>query len=217
MPATKIVVLGKDSVTCARAMVTVPSSSGWRNCSRTFLGNSGNSSRNKTPLMRQAHFARPRRTRSSADQPGVGNRMVRRSERPRLHQPHALRQDPGDAVDLRGFERLGESQRRKDSGESFGQHGLSRARRSDQQAHCGFRPRPLPERAWRVSCPRTSLKSRKSSVSTGGATALRRLRLELGRFAQKTRPLHTDGECRTRRRHRRRRLPRHYRLGPIGS
>lgn len=41
---------GKVRVPCTREMVIIPSSSGWRSVSSTCLGNSGNSSRNMTPL-----------------------------------------------------------------------------------------------------------------------------------------------------------------------
>src|SRR2546427_510880 len=40
---------GYDRLIAARAIVTTPSSIGWRNTSSTFLRNSGNSSRNNTP------------------------------------------------------------------------------------------------------------------------------------------------------------------------
>jgi len=40
---------GKQRVMLARAMLTDPSSRGWRRISRTSLGNSGNSSRKSTP------------------------------------------------------------------------------------------------------------------------------------------------------------------------
>ena len=41
---------GKQTVITERAMVTDPSSMGWRSISSTSRGNSGNSSRNRTPL-----------------------------------------------------------------------------------------------------------------------------------------------------------------------
>jgi len=50
MAAASIKRAGKVSDMEARAMHTVPSSSGWRMTSRTLRGNSGNSSKNKTPL-----------------------------------------------------------------------------------------------------------------------------------------------------------------------
>ena len=50
MAATSMKRAGKLSDMAARAMVTVPSSSGCRITSKTLRGNSGNSSRNSTPL-----------------------------------------------------------------------------------------------------------------------------------------------------------------------
>lgn len=41
---------GNVSDMAARAIETLPSSSGWRITSRTLRGNSGNSSRNSSPL-----------------------------------------------------------------------------------------------------------------------------------------------------------------------
>jgi hypothetical protein len=41
---------GKQTVITERAMVIEPSSMGWRSISSTSRGNSGNSSRNSTPL-----------------------------------------------------------------------------------------------------------------------------------------------------------------------
>ena len=43
-------------------------------CSRTLRGNSGSSSRNSNAVMRQAHFAGPRRSGPSADKPRVRDR-----------------------------------------------------------------------------------------------------------------------------------------------
>ncbi|OQC54303.1 MAG: hypothetical protein BWX54_02250 [Verrucomicrobia bacterium ADurb.Bin018] len=50
MAATNMKRQGKVTEAAARAMDTVPSSSGWRITSSTLRWNSGNSSRNSTPL-----------------------------------------------------------------------------------------------------------------------------------------------------------------------
>ncbi len=52
------------------------------------------------PVVRQAHFARPRHPRAAADQARIGNRVVRRPERPPSNQARARRQNPRDAVDF---------------------------------------------------------------------------------------------------------------------
>ncbi len=123
----------------ARAMVTEPSSSGWRSSSSTLRGNSGQLVQEQHAVVRQADLAGPRHARAAADQAGVGNGVVRRAERPLAQQARALRQDAGDAVDLGGLERLLEGQRRQDAGQALGQHGLARARRPDHEhvVHAG--------------------------------------------------------------------------------
>ena len=85
---------GKVSDMAARAMVTVPSSSGWRMTSSTLRGNSGSSSRNSTPLCARRDFAGPRDD-AAADQAGIGDGVVRRAERARADQPGAGVQHAG--------------------------------------------------------------------------------------------------------------------------
>ena len=50
MAATSTNSAGKVTLRSARLIVTWPSSSGWRSTSSVFRLNSGNSSRNRTPL-----------------------------------------------------------------------------------------------------------------------------------------------------------------------
>ena len=69
----------------ARAIVTVPSSSGCRSTSSVRRLNSGSSSRNSTPLCDSDDFA-GRRHRAAADQPGVADRVMRRAIGPRGQQ-----------------------------------------------------------------------------------------------------------------------------------
>ena len=80
----------------------------------------------------QRHFARPRH-RSAANQSRIANRMVRRPERPRAHQPARIVQQPRDAVNPRRLNRLFQRHRRQNRGDALRQHRLSRARRPDQQ------------------------------------------------------------------------------------
>src|SRR5580704_7022683 len=83
--------------------------------------------------MRQADFAGAWRSRTAADEPGVRYRVVRRTERPADQQSDAARKEPGDAMDLRGLDGFLKSQRRQDSGESFGEHRFAGPRRSDEK------------------------------------------------------------------------------------
>src|ERR1035441_3666945 len=59
MAATSMKLEGKRSVMAERAMLSDPSSSGWRSISRTSRGNSGNSSRKRMPFC--ARLASPGR------------------------------------------------------------------------------------------------------------------------------------------------------------
>src|SRR5581483_11831561 len=45
----------------------------------------------------------------------------------------AVAKQAGDAVDLRGFQRLLERERREDGGDALGEHGFAGARRPDEQ------------------------------------------------------------------------------------
>ena len=97
--------------------------------------------------MRQADFARPGNPGAAPDQPGIRHRMMGRPERPLRQQSGSLGQQACNAMNLRGFERFGEGQRRQDSRKPLGQHGLARARRTHQQhvmtPGCGDFQRPF--------------------------------------------------------------------------
>ena len=67
---------------CARAMVTRPSSIGWRSASSTCARELGQLVQEEHAVMREAHLAGARRG-AAADQAGGGDRVVRRAERPR--------------------------------------------------------------------------------------------------------------------------------------
>ncbi len=83
--------------------------------------------------MCQAHFARPRHAGAAADQPRVGNAVVRRSERPLVQQAAGTAQQTRDAVNLRGFNGLFEGERRQHARQTLGEHGLTRARWADHE------------------------------------------------------------------------------------
>ena len=89
---------GKVAVRAARAIVTQPSSSGWRSTSSTRRSNSGISSRNSTPWWARLISPGPR-LRAAADQRDVGDGVVRRAERPLAQQADAGRQQAAHRVD----------------------------------------------------------------------------------------------------------------------
>src|SRR5262245_47426470 len=64
---------------------------------------------------------------SAADEPGIGNRVVRRAKRTGGDDRRAV-QDSHDTVNLGRLESLGERQVGKNGGEPFRQHRLTRAR-----------------------------------------------------------------------------------------
>ena len=84
-------------------------------------------------VVRQADFAGPRRSGAAADQPRVRYGVMRRAKRPPRQQSDPARQQSRDAMDLRGLDRFLKRQRRQDAGESFREHGLAGARRTDHQ------------------------------------------------------------------------------------
>jgi hypothetical protein len=59
--------------------------------------------------------------------------MMRRAERPAGQQSDAARQQSRDAVNLRGLDGFLKSQRRKNAGEAFREHGFAGTRRADHQ------------------------------------------------------------------------------------
>ena len=111
----------------------LPSSIGWRSISSTSRGNSGNSSRNSTPLC--ARLTSPGRGMPMPPPISPASEMVWCGERNgrSCSKPGAAAELPGDAVDLGGLERFLESQRRQDAGKALRQHALARARRPDHQ------------------------------------------------------------------------------------
>ena len=167
----------------ARAIVTAPSSSGCRNCSSTLRGKFRQFVQEQHAVVRQAHFARPRRARSSADQSRVRHRMMRRAERPVLQQPHALRQRSRDAVHLGRLQRFGKRQRRQDAGDSLRQHRLARPRRPDQKHVMIPRGRDF-DRALRRHLPAHVAKIERSRPVRRGQRCAPGVRLEAFRFAE---------------------------------
>jgi hypothetical protein len=79
--------------TMARLMVTTLSSIGWRMTSNTRLPNSGNSSKNRTPLCARVRDVAP------AHLPGMADGMVRGAERPVADERGAGRELVGHRVD----------------------------------------------------------------------------------------------------------------------
>ena len=133
MAAASMKRAGKVSDMAARAMQTVPSSSGWRMTSRTFRGNSGSSSRNNTPLC-ASETSPGRGIGAAADQSGVGNGVVRGERKGRTpHQSGAGIEHAGDAVNLGGLQRFFKGEGRQDGRHAFGEHGLAGAWRADHQ------------------------------------------------------------------------------------
>ena len=84
-------------------------------------------------VVRQADFARTRRSGAAADQSGVRDGVMRRAKGPAGQQADAARKQPGDAMDLRGLDGFLKRQRRKNAGESFREHGFAGAGRPDHQ------------------------------------------------------------------------------------
>jgi hypothetical protein len=84
------------------------------------------------PVVREAHLAGAGR-RSATHQPGVADRVVRCPERPLDHERAATPQMPGDGVDERRLERLGEGERGKDPGKTAGEHRFAGTWRTHQQ------------------------------------------------------------------------------------
>ena len=112
----------------ARLIVTTLSSSGWRSTSRRELPNSGSSSRKRTPRWLRADLAGFGPV-AAADQPGVGDGVVRGAERALPDQGRIRRQQAADAVylgDLQGFV-VGHGG--QDGGERTREEGFAAARR----------------------------------------------------------------------------------------
>ena len=132
MAAASMKRAGKVSDMEARAMQTVPSSSGCRITSRTLRGNSGSSSRNSTPLWASdtspGRGTAPPPISPASEMVWCGERNGRTPTKSGARIEHA-----GDAVDLGGLQRFFKTKRRQDGGHALGQHGLAGARRADHQ------------------------------------------------------------------------------------
>jgi hypothetical protein len=139
---------GKLRLMAARAMVTVPSSSGWRRTSRTLRGNSGSSSRKEQAVVGERDLAGPR-DHAAADQAGVGDGVVRRAEGPVVTRPWSASSTPATEWILVVSSASSKAQRREDGGQPLGQHGLARAGRADHQDVVAAGGGDLQARAWR--------------------------------------------------------------------
>ena len=141
----------------ARAIHTLPSSRGCRMTSSTLRGNSGSSSRNKTPLCaRETSPGRgmiPPPIRPASEIVWCGARKVARRPARQLHRAHRPR------CESWCLQRLFKRERRKDSGNALGQHGFTRAWRPDHKNVVSARADEISSARLAVNCPRTSLKS----------------------------------------------------------
>src|SRR6185312_12619155 len=122
---------GKVSDMEARAMETVPSSSGWRITSSTLRGNSGNSSRNSTPLW--ARETSPGRGTMPPPIKPASEIVVGRAKWTYTHKSCSGLEYSGDAMNFCRLQRLFESQRRENRWHALGEHRLSRSGRADHQ------------------------------------------------------------------------------------
>lgn len=133
--------------------------------------------------MRQADLARPRRTRSSSQQPRVGDGVVRRAKRPAMQQSRSAGQQARDAVDLGRLDRFGKCESRQDAREALRQHGFARPGRADHQEIVRPRRRDL-QRPLRHGLP-----AHLHEVGHGCLLGLRRLAMIRG-GPEFLRPLH---------------------------
>jgi hypothetical protein len=83
-------------------------------------------------IVRQRHLARPRND-ASANQPGIGDGVVRRAERALRHQAGSRVEHAGYGVNLGGFQRFVEGERRENRRQPLGKHGFSGAGRADHE------------------------------------------------------------------------------------
>ena len=128
---------GNSRDIAALAMVSLRSSSGCLNNSNTVLGNSGSSSR-KAPRCGPVKFL-PVRGCCPLHQTRLGNRVMRKTERPVYDQRSGVVEKPGNAVNFRAFQSLFKTQLRKDRAQPPGQHRLARTRRTKHQQIMGSR------------------------------------------------------------------------------
>ena len=70
---------------------------------------------------------------AASDETGVGYRVMRRAKRPRAGQSGLRWQEAGDGVNPSGLETFLEAHRRQDRRNTFREHGLAGAGRSDKQ------------------------------------------------------------------------------------
>src|SRR5881227_610395 len=163
----------------ARAIVTTPSSIGWRSTSSTFLRNSGSSSRNSTPpcarLTSPGRGYEPPPIRPASEIVWCGDRNGRRAQG--QHARHG--------VDLGRLERLFETYLRQDGRDAAGQHRLAAPWWADHQdvVPAGRRHLEgalgvgLPFHLGEVDVVARALREQRGQVDTG----LRQLRLTVER------------------------------------
>ena len=84
-------------------------------------------------MVGQGCGAGPDDAAAAADEGGAGGGVVRRAERWVGKQRAVGGQHPGDRVDGGHFERGGRVEPGQQGGQPFGEHGLARARRAEQQ------------------------------------------------------------------------------------
>ena len=101
-------------------------------------------------VVRQRNFAGARND-AAADQPGVGDGVVRRAERALRHQPGRGIEHAGDGMNLGGLERLFKGERRAGSMAGAWPAWSCRSPAARSSGCCGRRLRPLPVRAWRCA------------------------------------------------------------------
>ena len=92
----------------------------------------------KHPVVGQLNFPRSGDAASS-DQTRLGNRVMRKTERPVYDQRRGVVEKPGNAVNFRAFQSLFKTQLRKDRSQPPGQHRLARTRRTEHQQIMGSR------------------------------------------------------------------------------
>src|SRR5216683_7785814 len=84
-------------------------------------------------MVGSADLAGHREPRSTADEPGHRDAVVGGAERTRPIERATWYEVAEQAPDLGHLERLGQLERRQDSGQAAGEHGLAGAGRSAQQ------------------------------------------------------------------------------------
>ena len=94
----------------------------------------------------KAHLTRLQRA-AAAGHGDVRHRVVRGAKRPDTHDGIVRRRETEDGIDLRGLDHFGAVHRGQNGRQALGEHGLARARRSDEQdvvpARCRYLKRAL--------------------------------------------------------------------------